>query len=307
MLEAQKWLFDYSLVAREVRYLRNAPIGVPFLTFMVKSVPRMAEVALLHPWRFLPYTSILYGMAYAVAAMYDVDDDDLEKLKKALPEWLRDRGHAMLLPFKDEHGRWQVIDLGYFFPWTQPVEIWNQIKAGEVGKAIKSAGLLSGPLTDMIVAVKSGKDSFTGREIYKPGDPPTRQAYAIMNYLWTMAAPPFLTDPGALGHGIRAYTGETNKYGDPISTPTQASLRLIGVNIYAMEPEQTRAANLRKQEFEIEEVKQAAKQRLQDQSLSPERRSALIEEYQAEQQRRAGRLQQYIKDSEIHPNLRTGR
>jgi hypothetical protein len=305
MLEAQKWLFDYSLVHRNVRFLRNNPIGVPFLTFMVKSAPRMAEVALLHPWRFLPYAAILYGMAYAVAAMYDVDDDDLEKLKKALPEWLQERGHAMLLPYKDEQGRWQVLDLGYFFPWTQPVEIFNQVKEGEVGKAVKSAGLLSGPLTDLIVAARSGKDPFTGRDIYKAGDPPTRQAYAIMNYLWTMAAPPFLTEKGALGHGIRAATGETNKFGDPISTPGQAALRLIGINVYAMNPEQSRAANMRKQEFEINEVRQAAKDQLQNRALTPEKRSTLINEYNEETKRRAGKLQQYIKDSQIHPNLRT--
>jgi N12 class adenine-specific DNA methylase len=307
MLEAQKWLYDYSLVHRNVRYLRNAPIGVPFLTFLAKSAPRMAEVALLHPWRFLPYAAVLYGMAYAVAAMYDVDKDDLEKLKKALPEWLQDRGHTMILPFKDDRGRWQVLDLGYFFPWTQFTEIGGNVKEGEPGKAIKSAGLFSGPFTDMLTAIKTGKDSFTGRDIYKPGDPPTRQAIAIMNYLWTMAAPPMLTDMGFVGHAARAYTGETNKYGDPVSTPSQAALRLIGVNVYAMEPEQTRAANIRKQEFEIGEVKKAAAQRLADRSLSDERRTALIEEYRQEAVRRQEKLVKYIAESGIHPNLETAR
>lgn len=307
MLEAQKWLFDYSLVSREVRYLRNAPIGVPFLTFPIKVLPRMVEVAMLHPWRFAPYAALMYGMAYALAAAFDVDDDDLERLKKALPEWLRDRGHAMLWPYKDEKGRWQVLDLGYFFPWTQFAEIAHNVKELEPGKAIKSAGLLSGPLTDMIVAIKSGKDSFTGRDIYKPGDPPARQAIAIMNYLWQMAAPPFLTDMGFVGHAIRAYTGETNKYGDPVSTPTQAALRLFGVNMYSMEPEQTRAANIRKQQFEIQEVKQAAKQRLMDRSLSDEKRSALVEEFREEAVRRQEKLVKYISESGIHPNLQTAR
>jgi len=302
-LEAQKWLFDYSLVAKEVRYLRNAPIGVPFLTFQVKVLPRMAEVALLHPWRFLPWAALLYGMSYALAAGYDVDDDDLEKLKQALPDWLRERGHTMLLPFKDAQGRWQVLDLGYYFPWTNWTELARNIKAGEVGKAVQTAGLFSGPVTDLIVAIKTGRDPFTDRDIWKAGDPPARQAMALLNYLWTMGAPPFLTSMGFVGHATRAYTGETNRYGDPLSTPTQAALRLFGVNIYALEPEQSRAANIRKQQFEIGEVRTAAKQKLLDRSLSPERREAISEEYQTEARRRQEKLLKYIRESGIHPNL----
>jgi N12 class adenine-specific DNA methylase/predicted RNA methylase len=306
-LEAQKWLFDYSLVAKEVRYLRNAPIGVPFLTFQVKVLPRMAEVALTAPWRFLPWVGLLYGMSYALAAAYDVDDDDLEKLKKALPEWLVDRGHTMLLPWKDEQGRWQVLDLGYYFPWTAWVELARELAAGEPGKAVKTAGIFSGPVTDLLVAIKTGRDSFTGREIYKPGDPPARQAMAIMNYLWTMAAPPFVTSMGFAGHAWRAATGETNRHGDTLSSPSQAALRLFGVNLYAMEPEQTRAANIRRQQFEIDEVKKAARARLVDRSLTPEKREAIVEEYRGEAERRQRKLADYIKESGIHPNLQTGR
>jgi hypothetical protein len=306
-LEAQKWLFDYSLVAKEVRYLRNAPIGVPFLTFQIKVLPRMAEVALLYPWRFAPWAALLYGMSYALAAAYDVDDDDLEKLKQALPDWLRERGHTMLLPYKDEHGRWQVLDMGYFFPWTNWTEFARNVKAGEVGKAVQTAGLFSGPITDLLVAIKTGRDPFTDRDIWKAGDPPARQAMALLNYLWTMGAPPFLTSMGFVGHATRAYTGETNRYGDPISTPSQAALRLFGINLYALEPEQTRAANIRRQQFEIGEVRTAAKQKLIDRSLSPERRQEISEEYQTEARRRQEKLLKYIQESGIHPNLQTAR
>lgn len=303
--EAQKWLFDYSLVSKSVRYARNAPIGVPFLTFQVKVLPRLLETAALHPQRFLPWVALLYGLPMAVAAMFDVDDDDLEKLKQALPDWLRERGHTLLLPWKDERGRWQVFDVGYFFPWAMWSELGANIRKGELSDAVMTAGLLSGPVTDLVVAVKTGKDPFTKRDIWLPNEPPRQQVTSLLNYLWSLAAPPFLTDRGALGHTVRAYTGETNKYGDPRSTLGQAALRLFGVNLYAMHPEQTRAQNARRMQFEIDDMGRNLRMRLQDRSLSKEAREKLIAEYRGEIKRRSVELRDYLKASEIHPNLRT--
>src|SRR5690606_1233485 len=90
--EAQKWLFDYSFVPRSVRYLRNAPIGMPFVSFVYFSVPRMLEAAVTRPWVFAPYLAIGYALAEAFKAEWDLDDDDLERLKKGIAEWMRNRG-----------------------------------------------------------------------------------------------------------------------------------------------------------------------------------------------------------------------
>lgn len=304
-LEAQKWLFDYSLVHKGVRYARNAPIGMPFITYQIKVLPRLIEVATLHPQRFLPWAALMYGMAYGLAASLDVDQDDLEKLKKALQEWIAKRGHAMLLPWKDQFGRWQVVDLGYFFPWTYWTELGGNVAHGDIKEAVQGAGLFSGPITSLLVAIETGKDSFTGRDIMTPGDPPVRQAQDLLNYLWSLAMPPIITDNGALGHGIRSVTGETNKHGDPRSTATQAALRAVGVNLYALQPEQTRAANLMKMQREIQDTERVLKQKMTDRSLSDGQKTKLIDEYRAEIMRRRDKLLQYQKDSEINPKLAT--
>ena len=115
-IKANKWLFDYSAVNQSIRYLRNAPIGSPFLTFYIKVLPRLMEVAATAPWRFLPYYLMFKGFAVAVALMNDVDDDDVEKLKEALPKWLNETGGTIIWPWKDEQGRWQAFNLGYFLP-----------------------------------------------------------------------------------------------------------------------------------------------------------------------------------------------
>ena len=314
VLLAQHALFDYSLIQKSARYARSAPIGVPFLTYQLKVLPRLVETALLHPQRFIPWVALFYGFPMMVAAMLDVDKDDLDKLKMALPEWLQEKGHALILPYKDKLGRFQVADLGYYMPWGNWTELGHNVAKGELGSAVQTAGIFSGPITDIIVAIKTGKDPFTKQDIWNKGDPPQRQFVAIMNYVWNMAMPPFLTDRGLIspmglidpaygGKAVQAYTGTTNKIGEPRATAEQAMLYMAGVNLRAITPEYTRAQNLKKMAREIQDVKMAMMYKLYDQSLSAEQRKDVATEYSSELVRRAEKLKQYAKASEISPTL----
>ncbi|MBI3935747.1 MAG: hypothetical protein HY323_02115 [Betaproteobacteria bacterium] len=314
-IEAQKWLFDYSLVPKSVRYARSAPIGMPFITFHYKVLPRLLEIAVLHPQRFLPWVALYYGLMYAAAAAFGVDDDDIDKLKKALPEWLQKRGFAAVLPYKDELGRVQVVDLGYFFPWSMWTEAGGALAKGEFMEALKTLGIFSGPITDIIVAMKTGKDPFTQRDIVQAGDPPARQIAALVNYVWDMAMPPIVSSRGFLspmglldkaygGKLTQAVTGTTDKFGSPRATVEQAILGTVGVNLYALDPDSTRAQNLQHMTFELEKVRTRLKRQLEDQGLTAERRRELVTEYFAEIKRRQEKLQQYIRESEVHPKLR---
>lgn len=314
-LEAHKWMFDYSLVPQAVRYARNAPVGVPFITYVYKVLPRLLEVALTAPWRFLPWMGLMYGLSAAAAAAFGVDKDELEKLRKALPEWLQDRGNAAFLPFKDELGRVQAIDLGYFFPWSQWQDFVTQVLKGNPGNAAQAAGLFSGPITDLLVAMKTGLDSFTQKPIYNKADPAPRQAADMLNYVYDMAAPPFLSsrglvspmwavDPRYGGKAAQATTGTTDKFGSPRATAGQAALSLLGVNLYAVDPDHTRAQNILAKQREIEDVEKRVRQLLVDRSLTGEQRAALVKDYQAEVQKRAKELQKYMKESEVAPALK---
>lgn len=303
-LEAQKWLFDYSLVSPSVRYLRNAPIGAPFLTFATKALPRMLEVAVKHPLRFAPYMAIPFALTAIIAGMNDVDDDDVDKLKKALPEWLQKRGHAYLLPYKDENGRWQAMDFGYFFPWAQWTELASGLGRGDVGEAFSTSGLLGGPLVDLVTAAKTGIDPFTQKKIMDERDPAAKQVSALMGYLYRMAAPTWLTDIGAAGHLYRALNGYVDKYGEPKTTVGQAALRLGGVNLYPIDPTNTRAENIKRMRFEISDIKRRRTMLLKDRNLDAEARQDIVEEYQGLLQQRMMELQDYAKASEVHPKLR---
>lgn len=302
-LEAQRWMFDYSFVGRNTKYLRNAPIGMPFVTFQLKVLPRLVEVVALHPERLIPWVALFYGLQYGIAAALDVDSDDIEKLKKALPEWLQERGHVIMVPYKDDAGRWQFIDLGYFMPWSMYTEAGSQIARGDLGKAVQTVGAFGGPLPDIIAAIKTGIDPFTDRPIIEPGDPPSRQMMSLLNYVWTMAAPPFITENGWLGKMKDAAQGMLNANGDPAATGTQAMLRLAGLNTYAVEPEKSRVQNLRRMQYELQDVASRLRYELK-RTRDPDKRADLREEYGAEMKRRQAEIRQYAAESKLPPGLR---
>ena len=303
-LEAQKWLFDYSLIGPSTRYLRNAPVGIPFLTFHLKALPRMLEVARTAPWRFAPYVALPYVLTSMVAGMADVDDDDVKALQKALPDWLQSRGHAYVLPIKDDSGRWQAMDFGYFLPWTMWTSLVSETANGDIGDAMMTSGVLGGPLPDLIAAIQTNRDPFTGRDIINEADPPGRQIVSMLSYLYGMAMPTWLTNYGAVGHLLRAGEGEVDRYGLPKTGYGQAAARLVGVNLYPIDPETSRSDNLRRMRFEIGEISRRMRQQLRNPNLSAEDRTSVRDEYLELIRARMEQMAKYGAESKVHPNLR---
>lgn len=308
MIEAHKWLFDYSLVPRWVRYLRNAPMGIPFLSYSYLVLPRLTETAVRKPWKYLPYLMVGWALTEAIKNMFGASDDDLDKLKKAYPQWMQDRGGMMLLPNQDQHGRWQVTDMGYTVPWGQLMDISSQLQQGHVGEAADSMGLLSGPVPDVISAFKTNVDSFTNKPIINPGDPPWQKTQAAISYAANMALPGFVTDKGALGKIRDAYSGKVDpRSGDPTLTKTQAWLRLFGVSIYPIDPEATREKNLRFMQFEIQEVRKRLGNQLKDLNLTDHDKEDIRRIYSEEIKRRVEMYRQYENDSRVPVSLRSNK
>ena len=319
-LEAQKWLFDYSLVPQSVRIARNAPVGMPFLTYQVKVLPRLLEVAAKYPWRFLPWAGLLYGMQAAVASMFGVDDDELKKLKKSLPEWLQDRGHTVFLPIRDADGRLQVADVGYFFPWTFYSQTGKHLAEGNLKKGLVDdiGGQFSAPIIGAAAALMANYDSFTKQPIYKEADPISYQAASIANYAYDLMAPPFLSSHGFIspmgladkkfgGKIVQAETGTTNKFGDPKATEAQAIAGLVGVNFYGMDPEHTRITNLQVMQRKTLEAEKALRQRLMDRSLTPEDKARVISDYRDRMMELNMETMRYAQEAQVPEQLRVRR
>ncbi len=119
-----------------------------------------------------------------------------------------------------------------------------------------------------------------------------------------MGGPSWLTDQGVVGHMQRALSGTPNYYGDPPLSPEQAAGRAVGVNIYPIDPQASRARNIRRKGFEIKEMLRAAKPALRNKRLTADERESLREAYKVEINRLKEDLRRYRDESGVHPNLR---
>lgn len=303
VLEAQKWMYDYSLVPQSVRYFRNTPLGIPFLTFYYKTLPRMLEVLATAPHRFAPYVAIPAMFTAFIASDYDVEPEDVEKLKLALPEYIRDKGHVFFLPYKDQHGRWQAFDFSYLLPWSMFEQLKNNIAKGDVKGAIDTAGIFGGPVVDLLSAIGTGVDPFTKKEIADKSDPPAHQVASWMNYLWSMAAPTWLTDNGVVGKMREALTQVDKRSGEPKLTVGQAALRGVGLNVYPVDPEADRQKNIRFMAFELQEIQRRLGERLRDKNLTDEDKRDIRKVYKELMDQKKFEIKDYREKSKVNPKL----
>jgi hypothetical protein len=136
-------------------------------------------------------------------------------------------------------------------------------------------------------------------------DRPEKQVASLMNYVWSLTMPTFLTDKGFLGHIYRSLTDYVDpRYGDPKYTAGQSALRLVGVNIYPIDPERSRNENLRWMMFDMNSISSRADRELSDPNLSQEEREKIAAKYGSILRDRSEQIQAYQEKSKIHPNLR---
>lgn len=305
---AQKTLFDYSLVPAAVKEVRQNPFGVPFLTFQYKVLPFLIETFIRHPERYVKYMAVPYLAAAAWKKQnQDMTEEDLETLKETLPKYLRDGGNALVLPSKDDEGRWQFYDYSYVMPWGFYTGIGNKLASGELVEATDDiVGLWGGPGLTAAAAITTNIDPFTNREIVDTAGTPVDQAADILNFTYRTIAPTWLTDIGFAGKMYEAVTKKPNYYGDPTITKPQAWWRLVGQNIYPVDPEQSRQTNLYFKSKEIQDLQNYYRKQIRQADLRGDQEEVTRLEQEAESRINllADAFVEYEIKSEIPQNLK---
>lgn len=257
---AEKWLFDYSNVLPSVKYLRNVPFGAPFASFTSFVAPLMLETAITKPWKFLPYYALGYAMKEMFKDEFELDDDQYEGLKVSMSDYLREKAYGSIFPtaiipfpYLDDNKRIQFMDVSYLYPWGMFSEMAGEIGQGDVGDAVKTAGLLGSPALNIASAIMTGIDPFTRREIVDEAGTNSEKAADLIWYAWNLSAPPMLhgiwQGPGQ-GYGAikrlkDAFTGELAKDGEARFTKGQAVGRMFGMNITPIAVPEGRNKHLR--------------------------------------------------------------
>lgn len=305
-LAAQKTLFDYSLVPPSVRYLRNAPLGMPFLTFYYKVLPSLLETVIRRPYKFVPYVAIPYALHNYIADKYEVSKEEFDKFRKLLPEYIRNRGNAFVMPMKDEYGNWQLFDYSYFLPWSMFSSIAGSLKEGQITKALNDAGILSSPVVQLATALETNIDPFTNKPIVDTTRDFHLQIADAMLYLWNMASPPWLTETGVAGKWRQAIDKEVDMFGDPRITKTQAMLRGLGINLYPIDSEKSKQYNLYQFKKKYNDIIQSRNRRLRDKNLTLKERQNIIEGTNKQLEKLRQEKNKFIEQTNIPDKLKKG-
>ena len=261
---AQKALFDYSDVPMAGKLFRKAPIGMPFFTFYYKAFPALVETAINHPFRYAPYVALSAGLTQLTAYAFGFEDDEEERLQKSLEPWLARRTGVYVLPFKDTDNRYQFLDIGYFFPWTMYTDAARDVANGDFFEAQRTTGFLSGPFSDIFLAIKTNKDPFTQRTIWDKRDPVEDRIQNMFWYMYSLGMPSWLTPNGAISKTVKSLQDTPRPNGSPGDTIPQSILRFVGVNVYGIDTKDTRTRNIKAMEREIQDIKQRYRFRRRD-------------------------------------------
>lgn len=149
----------YSLVPAAVKGLRRFPVVAPFASFPSEVVRttyhtvRLAVSEIKDPaTRAIGFTrlagmgmaaTLTAGLAAATRAMFGVDQDDEDAMRRFLPAWSKD--HPLLHLGRDSNGNRQYVDLGYTDPHSFLAEpVYAAMRSDDPEQAALQAGLAVG-------------------------------------------------------------------------------------------------------------------------------------------------------------------
>lgn len=299
--QANKAIFDYSAVPQWLRVARRQPfIGAPFLTFTYKSLPAVIESFARRPQKFIKYAALPYALQQAMIMSNGMDDDDVDKINRSMPLWMREKSSIYILPWKDENKKWQAVDFGYFLPWAPFHNMMlhadqNFDPRSPVTSTFKellnvgtSLGMLGGPIPTLSSALLTNQDTFTGRQIIDPGSNSGDKFADGATFFYSTWMPSFLTSSGILGRALDQYGiqmrpfsqgRELTAFGTDRETGFQTALRGIGINAYGFDPKESMSNNIKAFRAKEQEIKKSRSKVMKNPNLSRDAKVKQLKEF----------------------------
>ncbi|KKN79596.1 hypothetical protein LCGC14_0338000 [marine sediment metagenome] len=287
--DALKWLFDYSDVPRIVHILRSSPLGAPFVTFVYKALPRVAEAAVNNPVRFWKYPLAFMGMEEFARLKKGESVEEMKARKEDMPDYMK-VGYYLSLPFKDKNDRTLYLDLTYILPWGDIAE------QGDISflKGIVPRGVqpLQHPVSKGAIEILTNKNMFLsggGRDvqIWNPTtDGPAEIAEKVGSYFWKQWLPAWAGIPGtelkgyswqrvqkAIEGEFGLGTGGVNFYGQPPDSLKQAIANAVfGLKTKSVDEPLERRKRIRGTKMDIRKIRARIRSTQRDRRLTPEQK-----------------------------------
>lgn len=284
---ANKWGFDYGDVPRAVRKLRSNPIiGKPFITWTYKAFPRVVEAAITRPIAFWKYPVMFGALAkYSIENM-NVSEEDWNYIQRVLPERMA-KGEWLLLPWKDDNGKMQMLDLTYIMPYK---DVYDVIESGytmvtqgttNTGDAPLQAvvSILDAPITKSIIELSSNKNIYNNAPIWNDVDTPGEKTSKAIDHIYKAFMPPLAPEiPGVSKggysyHKLKSTVLSQEDYYDRTFTWQQAfSSSFLGLKTSPIEPKKFSQSKYYDLQDQVQELSAKRNKVLRDNSLSEQER-----------------------------------
>lgn len=276
--EAQHWLFDYSRVPKGVDWARHSGIA-PFITFQWKATPRMLEAAARRPLLMAGWVAATQGAVSQLLAstFLDMGEDDFEKLKASAWKWIAENPGSFLLPWKDDKGQYQFVDLNYIAPFGWMVKGAQEIAEGRAPGSVGE--VVSTPVFDLWGvwdAFANGRDAvnpFTNSKLWDRNTPVSEKWKKAFEFTWNTIAPTMFTQYGLVGgptEGTESkiaqkIAGQRSKYtGEEPYSWEQLAPRAIGLNVAPVNPEETRRVQVQWKRRALSAARSEMRKRLRE-------------------------------------------
>lgn len=261
MRRANFYLIDYSEVPEFVKWARQSPVGVPFISFAYGVSKPLAKTLLESPEKLGAY----YKVLRAVQDMNPLGETpaELQREQGVLPDWISN-GTFLRLPVKDQYARSQYVDLQYILPF-------NILETKSITP--------NNPVLNTIASLLTNVDPFTDREITEPTDTTEEKVQKYVTNIISQIVPSWTPFIGtSFGKAVDALKHRPDRNGF-VRSYLQTFLDVIGgIKITPIDQtvEAQKRAGERKREINLLQTK--LRSILLDKSLFPEERQREAQE-----------------------------
>jgi hypothetical protein len=232
---ARRSFLDYNINAPWIVAMRAT--AFPFISFVYRAVPMLAETAARKPWKLLKL-GLVFGAINALGYALSGGDEDEER--KLLPEEKSGSIFGFLtpklirMPWNDAHGSPVFLDIRRWIPVGDIVDVG----ATNAAVPMLPAMMPGGPIAILFELV-SNTNFFSGRDLVKQTDTASEAAGKVIGHLYKAFAPNLFLLPGtpAFDALYKAGSGQTDDFGRERSV-TQAATSAVGVKLASYPPDQ---------------------------------------------------------------------
>lgn len=225
---ARDAFLDYNINSKAVKVLRQSVL--PFVSWTYAITPVLARMALHQPWKITNVIAAYYFIEVAMAAMAGDDDDEL---RKAGPEYMRERmffgmGPHMFIrqPFGDAQNP-VYYKLGDYVPMAS---LSKGLPNGLMGQSwVPAAVTPGGPYLSAAAGLLFGVDPYTGKAIHKPTDSEWDKLLNSAKFAYDIAMPPMVSSKNIQ----KALDVKDEKVGETGAMPSNLVFaRMLGFKAY---------------------------------------------------------------------------